>query len=58
MGLQGLKYILRGTTLCKLAVAMIANHLDGTFQISLVGYETLAEVVCLACGFQNLRLEE
>ena len=37
---------------------MIANHLDGTLQISLVGYEALAEVIGLACGLQDLGLEE
>ena len=58
MGLQCVKYILSATALCKLTVAVIANHLDGALHVGLVGYESLTEGVFLACSLQDLSLEE
>ena len=58
MVLQRREHILGRTTLCKLAVAVVTHHLDGTLHIGLVGHESLAEVVALAGSFQNFRLEE
>ena len=58
MLLQRSQHVLGTTTLCKLAVAMEANHLDSTLQIGFVGHERLTEVILLARLLQNLRLKE
>ena len=57
MSLQCGEYVFGTSALSELAVTMIANHLDGTLQIGLVGYEALAEIVGFTRGLQNLRLE-
>ena len=41
----------------KLEVTMQTYYLDSTVHIGLVGYESLAEVVSLACSLENLALE-
>ena len=55
--LQHVVNVVGRATLCKLAVAMQANHLYGTVHVGLVGYERLAEVVGLARLLQDLSLE-
>ena len=58
MGLHRSQYVFRATALSELAVTVITHYLNGTLHVSLVGHKTLAEVVVLASGFQNLSLEE
>ena len=45
------------TTLCKLAVAMQTNHLNGTVHIGLVSHKRFAEVIGLACLLQDFCLK-
>ena len=55
--LEGVQYVVCGTALCELAVAVQTDHLRGTVHIGLVGYETLTEVVGLPGLLQDFRLE-
>ena len=56
--LDSIERIVAAASLGKLAIAMKANHLNGTIHICLVGYKRLAKVVCLARVLQNLCLKE
>ena len=58
VSLQCGEYILGRATLCKLAVAVIADNLNGTLHIGFVFYKRLAQVVGLTCSLENLSLEE
>ena len=58
MILQCGQYVLGRTTLCKLAIAMIANHLNGTFHVGLVLHKRFAQVHLLTSGLQDFGLEE
>lgn len=55
--LQYVQYVVSRTALRELAVAVEAYNLNGAVYIGLVSYESLAEVVSLACSLENLALE-
>ena len=58
MGLHCSEHVLGRAALSELTVTVVADDLNGTFHIGLVGYERLTEVVGLTCCLEDLGLEE
>ena len=56
--LKAVQWVISRATLRELAVAMEADHLNGTVHICSVGNKCLTQIISLSYLLQNLCLEE